>query len=107
MKQFHSLNILLILTGFSLTLISCRQQNIEFPENVTDIDGNTYKTVTIGKQVWFAENLRTTRLNDGTPITNLQENHDWVSAQEPAFCWYNNDFENYGNSYGNLYKGMP
>ena len=71
---------------------------------MTDIDGNTYKTVTIGKQVWFAENLRTTRLNDGTPITQLQESNDWVNTQEPAFCWYNNDFDGYGNTYGNLYN---
>lgn len=38
---------------------------------VTDIDGNTYKVTQIDDQIWMAENLRVTRLNDGTPITHI------------------------------------
>ena len=37
---------------------------------VTDIDGNTYSTVRIGNQCWTRENLRTTKLPDGTAITS-------------------------------------
>lgn len=43
-------------------------------EPVTDIDGNVYPVTQIGDACWMAENLRTTRLNDGTPIDGESPN---------------------------------
>ena len=58
---------------------------------VTDRDGNVYKTVTIGMQVWMAENLKTTKFRNGKPIPYVQINSTWADLNTGAYCWYNND----------------
>jgi len=70
---------------------------------VTDIDGNVYHTVTIGTQVWMAENLKTTRYNDGTAIPFVTDSIAWSHLTTPGYCWYN-DSAIYGNTYGALYN---
>lgn len=70
---------------------------------VTDIDGNIYKTVKIGNQIWMAENLKTTRYNDGTPIPNVTDNNEWSNLTTGAYCYYDNDYSN-NTIYGKLYN---
>jgi len=70
---------------------------------VTDIDGNVYKTIQIGTQVWMAENLKTTRFNDGASIPNVTDDKDWFHRTLPGYCWYNNNVGN-KSTYGALYN---
>jgi uncharacterized protein (TIGR02145 family) len=80
--------------------VSVSAQN---PGTVGDIDGNEYPTVTIGSQEWTAENLKTTRLNDGSPIPMIPSGEKWAGTSTPAYTWYDNN-EDYKNSYGALYN---
>lgn len=70
---------------------------------VSDADGNKYQTVQIGDQLWMAENLKATRLNDGTPIEMVTGYEEWAELETPAYCWYNNDSA-HREDYGALYN---
>jgi uncharacterized protein (TIGR02145 family) len=72
---------------------------------ISDIEGNVYSTITIASKEWMAENLRTTKFRDGTEITLVTNNSQWHSTSSPAFSWFENSRETYGNAYGALYNG--
>jgi uncharacterized protein (TIGR02145 family) len=78
---------------------------IEIPLTITDIDGNVYQTVSIGKQIWLKENLKTTKYNDGTLIPNVRDSAIFGADTSGAYCYYNNTINN-SNIYGNLYNGF-
>ncbi len=62
-----------------------------YTDSVSDIEGNYYHTVTIGTQVWMAENLRTNHYRNGDTITYTPYIEDWNTFAVPAVCMYNND----------------
>ena len=68
-----------------------------------DGDGNNYPVVQIGNQVWMGENLRTTKLNDGTEILNITKDSEWGALTTSGYCWANNDVAN-KSPYGGLYN---
>lgn len=70
---------------------------------VTDINGNIYNTVTIGTQVWMAENLKTTSYSNGDPIPNVTGNIQWGNLNSAAWSHYNSSSQ-YENPYGKLYN---
>ncbi|MCD4730062.1 MAG: fibrobacter succinogenes major paralogous domain-containing protein [Bacteroidales bacterium] len=75
--------------------ISCEEDTIQGPiiieedTPVTDYDGNSYKTVRIGNQIWMAENLRSIHYSDGMPIQNFVYNNDTanVSIYGRLYTW--------------------
>jgi uncharacterized protein (TIGR02145 family) len=73
---------------------------------VTDIDGNKYKTIQVGTQTWMAENLKTTRLNEGTPIRLIGAGADWMmpNSQTAAYCWLMDNVAKFKDIYGALYN---
>ncbi|HBE42142.1 MAG TPA: hypothetical protein DDW27_13215 [Bacteroidales bacterium] len=69
----------------------------------TDKDFNNYSIVQIGLQTWMAENLKTTKYNDGTAIDNLTDASAWSFLYSPAYCLWGNDAAN-KDVYGALYN---
>jgi uncharacterized protein (TIGR02145 family) len=93
---------ILVLKGSSgdyshtMSLIPDESQNIDFEFiECVDGDGNHYGVVTIGEQVWMAENLNFgTRINGSSNQTN--------SGIIEKYCY--NDIESNCNTYGGLYQ---
>lgn len=82
---------------------------------VTDIDGNSYNSVKINDQIWMKENLRTTRLNNGTYLMTWEKYRDSLHIvttpfiggppEAPVRSFQNNDDSLY-SIYGGLYSKM-
>ncbi len=75
-------------------------------QDLKDHDGNVYKTVNHGIQVWTAGNLNVSHFRNGEAIPQAKTPEEWVNAGaagKPAWCFYENDPEN-GNKYGKLYN---
>jgi uncharacterized protein (TIGR02145 family) len=86
---------------------SCGTQNIHNPSlsygNLTDQDGNTYKTIVIGTQEWMAENLKVSEYRNGDLIPIVTNGNTWSGLNTGASCFYNND-QNISCPNGKLYN---
>ncbi len=86
------------------SLIYNIQQKIKVFESVLDIEGNKYKIITIGNQTWMAENLKSTKYNNGdiigtttSPILNIS------GESTPKYQWAYNGNDDNVSTYGRLY----
>ena len=97
MNRLHSMFVC-VLVVFILGA-GCKQEG-----TVTDIDGNVYRTITIGQQEWMAENLRTASYSTGSSITNITDMDEWEeNTSEGSWVYYEND-ESHDAVYGKLYN---
>ena len=108
--NLKKVNFLVMAITFCL-LISCNKDDDTKPStndietgSVTDIEGNTYKTVKIGNKYWMAENLRVTHYQNGDSILNVTNHEQWFNLSSGAWCHYNNNSD-YDKTYGKLYNG--
>jgi uncharacterized protein (TIGR02145 family) len=96
MKKF------LFIVGMALCyLLSFSQETGTFTDTR---DGKVYKTIKIGNQIWMAENLSATKFNDGTEIPLISDSTMWSNLKSTGFCWYQNDYNNAGKTYGAIYN---
>ena len=62
---------------YAYTQFGATAQQLDFDtlqtSNVTDADGNVYKTILFGNTWWMASNLRTKHYNDGSVIVQMTE----------------------------------
>jgi len=96
---------ILIPVSLLILLPGCKKENEKPPDPVTDIEGNIYKTIKAGSQIWMAENLKSTLLNDSTVIPLVTDPENWRGLSSPGYCWYNNDDQANRETYGALYNG--
>jgi len=73
-------------------------------QTIVDIDGNVYHTIQFGTQVWFVENLKTTKYRNGDLIaTTSPATLDISSQSMPKYQWPYNGTESNAGIYGRLY----
>lgn len=73
---------------------------------ISDIDGNIYKTIKIGDQLWMQSNLNVSHFKNGDIIPEVKNDKEWFETskqKKPAWCYYNND-PAHADIYGKMYN---
>jgi uncharacterized protein (TIGR02145 family) len=105
--ESHSISDIVNVNFASASQHSCGAESVHNPNltygNMTDQEGNVYKTIVIGTQEWMAENLKTSIYRNGDAIATNLSDTDWFNTQIGAWVFYNNDSQ-YECPYGKLYN---
>jgi uncharacterized protein (TIGR02145 family) len=90
---------LFIVCSFLFTQCTSDDNTTEPLEPLVDIDGNVYQTIKMGDQIWMLENLKVTKLNDGTPLDQWVFGDDWFSFSGPITYYQWADTSDLGNMF--------
>jgi len=93
----------------SLSLTAQKKDSIVFNPKieygqVSDKEGNVYKTLVLDNKTWMAENLRVTKYKNGDPIETTESNMDISKSVDPKFYWSYKGKDSLSKIYGNLYS---
>lgn len=97
--------ILIIIILFTTSHFFCKKDELN-PNTVTDIDGNIYKTITIGKHTWMAENLRVIRLRIGSYLNSMPPKSTGDILMRPSYVKFNGEYF-YNTPAVNDARGLP
>lgn len=93
---------------FSLYFSGAGKTCIEYDVTPPDGDGNVYRTIQIGDQIWMAENLKTKKLQTGFSLDNISQLDDttWgvANGSSTKYWSYVNGDPNNTDTYGLLYN---
>ncbi len=88
------------------SLLACCLYPFLGQSQVTDVSGKTYQTVTIGNQIWMAENLNVVLFRNGDSILVAKTQREWYDANNAGIpaCINFRYSENFGEIYGKMYN---
>lgn len=91
---------LFVFTIVMLMLPSCKPEQPEIIGVVKDNDGNVYRVLSVGKQIWMAENMRAISV---VGVGDILQDSLSFSYETPMCYYYNNDQEK-AEKFGCLYN---
>jgi len=74
--------------------------DVKSSTTMTDVEGNVYETIVIGKQEWMVENLKTKHFRNNIEIPNKTGDPTWGTLTSSAFS----DHSTLDTGYGKLYN---
>ena len=97
MKKYFIVTVMLLVPAFSVSFAQSLGDGkpCDLAATITDVDGNVYHTVSIGKQCWLKENMRATKFAEGGEIKKDGE----LSASEAIYYIPEGDVEQVGYLY--------
>jgi uncharacterized protein (TIGR02145 family) len=101
-RFYFPIPVILVLGALTF-LTGCEKDLFTPAGTVTDVEGNSYKVIKIDTQIWFGENLKTTKYKNGISIPNVTDGFQWTDLTTGAYSSYDNSQSNI-NIYGNLYN---